>query len=195
MERGDVNIPGNEVEVTHYLCYPCCMEIWKAVPQFEGFYEVSNRGRVKNLKRYARHRSGGTQTIRERILKPTPDSAGYPKVVLHRDGKRFNKRIHSLVLGAFVGPRPKGKEGAHNDGCPDNCNLDNLEYKTPKENAADKLKHGTRPSKLTSLNVLTIRQRFILSDRKNGGRALGREFGVFHSTIRKIISRETWAHI
>jgi hypothetical protein len=51
--------------------------------------------------------------------------------------------VHHLVLEAFVGPRPAGHEAAHGDGDKTNNALANLRWATPKENAADRYRHGT----------------------------------------------------
>ena len=58
----------------------------------EGFddYFVSRDGRVWSTKG------------KGRWLKSAPDGSGYLKVVLCRDGKTFNKKIHRLVAEAFV---------------------------------------------------------------------------------------------
>lgn len=50
--------------------------------------------------------------------------------------------VHTLVLLAFSGPRPPGKECCHNDGNKDNNRADNLRYGTQADNARDRIKHG-----------------------------------------------------
>lgn len=48
-----------------------------------------------------------------------------------------------LVLEAFVGPRPPGLDGCHNDGNKLNNSLSNLRWATRKDNMADARTHGT----------------------------------------------------
>ena len=64
------------------------MEIWKDVLGYEGYYEVSNLGNVRN-----------SQT--RRLLSPGI-SQGYYYVVLCRNGDRRNKQVNRLVAEAFV---------------------------------------------------------------------------------------------
>jgi len=45
-------------------------EIWKPVVGYEGFYEISNLGRVKSLSRFVNRSRGGKQLKKERILIP-----------------------------------------------------------------------------------------------------------------------------
>lgn len=76
------------------------------------------------------------------ILKQT-EQGGY----LHTNikiGKSWKKKtVHSLVLEAFVGPRPEGYVSRHLDNDPFNNNRYNLEWSTQKVNIADKDVFGT----------------------------------------------------
>jgi hypothetical protein len=103
------------------------LHLWKPVLGFEGFYEVSNQGQVRNA------RTG-------RVLRPGPSNFGHLSVVLGRGNTRM---VHALVLEAFVGPRPKGKESCHFDGNPANNRLENLRWGTRSENNLDAVRHGT----------------------------------------------------
>ena len=107
-------------------------ERWRTVPGFEGFYEVSDLGRVRNS------RTG-------HILSPRPEKGGYLRVCLSRANRAQRKelKVHRLVLAAFVGPCPDGMEGCHDDGDPSNNRLDNLRWDTRSGNIADTLTQGT----------------------------------------------------
>lgn len=103
------------------------MENWKAIPGFEGYYEVSDHGRV-----YSSHVG--------RVLKPT-NVRGYPLVHLHKKGPRSDGYVHKLVLLAFVGPS-NGLHALHRNG-DKTCNrLENLYYGTPRQNMIDRKAHG-----------------------------------------------------
>lgn len=69
--------------------------------------------------------------------------SGYKQVALWDSGKVNTQLVHRLVLLAFKGRPPAGKEAAHIDGDRANSKLSNLMWKTAKENAADRIKHGT----------------------------------------------------
>lgn len=73
------------------------------------------------------------------VLKTYPLRRGYVVVTLRRDGKAVRKRMHHLVLEAFVGPRPPGMVGCHYpDTSPSNNAISNLRWDTPTENEKDK---------------------------------------------------------
>lgn len=113
-------------------------EEWRPVVGWEGDYEVSNLGRVWSCP-VGTPRTG-------RILRHAVNPGGYPSVTLSRRGKVKTRPIHQLVLAAFAGPRPAGKDVIrHLDGDPTNNLLGNLAYGTQSENAQDSLRHGTHP--------------------------------------------------
>lgn len=98
-------------------------EIWKPVVGYEGFYEVSDFGRVKSLPR--KGAKGG-------MLKPYPNEQGYLKIDLYKNGKKRIHKVHQLIMRAFVGECPDGYEVDHYDWNPKNNSLGNLSYQ-PKE--------------------------------------------------------------
>lgn len=117
-------------------------EIWKPVVGFEGFYEVSNLGRVKSLSRYEpyrRHPGKLTRLRRGRILTASKGSNGYYTVRLC--GK--TRTVHSLVLEAFIGPKPDGLAACHGpDFDTSNNRLSNLRWDTYYANNAERRMGG-----------------------------------------------------
>lgn len=56
--------------------------------------------------------------------------------------KSKSKKAHTLVLEAFVCPRPAGMQACHNDGDKYNNYVGNLRWGTGVENMKDFIKHG-----------------------------------------------------
>ena len=98
-------------------------ENWR--PILGGTYSVSSAGAVRRDKPY-RGRVGA--------LKPNISPYGYAKVSVSVNGKSKQRSVHSLVLEAFVGPRPLGMVINHKDGNKLNNCPENLEYVTDKQN-------------------------------------------------------------
>lgn len=119
------------------------VETWKPVVGYEGYYEVSNHGRLRSLDRIVYAGQGRTRRHSGGNLNPAKGDTGYLEVRLSREGKSKIHKVHRLVLAAFVGPCPPGMEGCHNDGDRMNANLDNLRWDTRVGNFADKELHGT----------------------------------------------------
>lgn len=96
-------------------------EIWKDIKEYEGLYQVSNKGNVKSLNY---HRTG-----EERILKPMVDRGGYLTLMLYKNGKCKNLKVHRLVLMTFNPIDNMDKfDVNHKDENKQNNNLDNLEW-------------------------------------------------------------------
>jgi len=86
-------------------------EVWKDVHDFEGFYMVSNLGRVKSLDRIVAHVRLGSQRVFGRILHQSISrnkniKTGAPsidlRVSLARDSKMFYFNTRRLVYLAFI---------------------------------------------------------------------------------------------
>lgn len=118
------------------------VETWKPVPGWEGYYEVSDAGRVSSVPRSVPRSNGRPLNLRGRILKCSPSSDGYPTAALCRDNERLLRSVHLLVLEAFVGPRPEGMEACHHDDIPTNNQLSNLRWDTKPANTYDRIRNG-----------------------------------------------------
>lgn len=102
-------------------------EKWIPLERFNGFYSVSNLGRIKSHKRIITK----GRIIEEMILKPILSSNGYYYVNITYP-KRRQYSIHRLVCEAFYGESSLIVN--HKDFDRSNNMLDNLEYCTQKEN-------------------------------------------------------------
>lgn len=118
-------------------------EQWRAVPGWEGYYEVSDHGRVRSLPRTVPHGRHGTVQVRGRILRQSETESGHLRVRLAKGGKTFLYAAHRLVLAAFVGPCPEGLEACHNNGNPKDNRMVNLRWDTREANRRDMFDHGT----------------------------------------------------
>lgn len=109
-------------------------EMWRVIPTTAGAYEVSNQGRVRSYYRQGSPRLHATPVL----LTLTLGSDG--RLVVGFAGRV--RRVHQLVMEAFVGPRPEGQLIRHLDGDCTNNTLANLAYGTNSENQLDRVRHG-----------------------------------------------------
>lgn len=114
-------------------------EVWKDVIEYEGYYQVSNLGRVKALKRTLVYSDGRTVTRRERVRKPLL-SRGYLLMCLSKKDSQKYFAIHRLVADAFLENPNNLPQVNHIDENRLNNKVSNLEWVTPRENNT----HGTR---------------------------------------------------
>lgn len=169
------------------------MELWRSITGYEGCYEVSNLGRVRSLDRV----DCAGRKLRGQIRQPNA-SHGYLSVSLYADGKETRHLINRLVLCAFIGPPRAGQQAAHEDGDRGNNLCSNLQWQTPKENNADKKRHGTEAfgeqrtnAKLTAGQVVFIRG---MLRRGATEQSLADVFPVARTTIHKIKTGRKWGH-
>lgn len=109
-------------------------EIWKDIHEYEGYYQVSNIGRVRSLDRKTRHREGMLRNVRGRNIKTCPNKLGYLYVLLTKNGNRASKSVHRLVAEAFIKNPKKYPEVNHiNEQKADN-RVGNLEWCTGQQN-------------------------------------------------------------
>lgn len=123
-------------------------EAWAPVPGYEGHYEVSDIGRVRSLDRVLTNRDGVVKRRRGRILKQQARPDGRRGVSLCLNDHRLEAGVHTLVLAAFVGPRPDGQVCRHLNDVPRDNRLVNLAYGTHSENALDLVRNGRHPWKM-----------------------------------------------
>ena len=145
------------------------MENWKAVNGYEGLYEVSDKGRVKGLKR-------------NRILKNIVDSLGYVRVSLCKENKIKAHKIHRLVAEHFLKPS-EYKVVNHIDGNKENNSVENLEWC----NASQNRKHACD----TGLAAKEEGRLIMCNETKEvykGVMSAARHIGISHTMISSILN-------
>lgn len=180
---------------------PRVSERWRAVPGYEGSYEVSDRGRVRSMARNVPSRWGGFRRAPGKVLSAGRGPGGYWHVVLYKDGEKRQPKVHRLVLAAFAGPCPDGLQVNHKNRDPSDNRLENLEYVTALENVRHAHRVGPPTlgrgethalAKLTPEVVDAIRR---APEGRHTAATLAERFGVHVSTIYRVRKRERWKHL
>jgi hypothetical protein len=179
--------PGEPLMVGGYD-FSWCYVIHKNVSGWTG-YSVGTNGSLWS------HRIGGVW----RRLSPKRDTRGRLQVTLCNNGLTDDVFIHQLVLNAFVGPRPEGLQGCHNNDDHKDNRIVNLRWGTPESNYRDRDRNGKTArgsragqSKISESQVLEIRR---LAAMGVGRRKLGRLFGIADTTAKSVVKRKSWRHV
>lgn len=101
-------------------------EQWKDIQGYEGYYQVSNLGRVKSLYRVSMQ----GHKMPEKILKQDESVKGYRQVSFCVQGKRERIRVHQLVARNFIENVNDYPQINHKDENPRNNRVENLEWCT-----------------------------------------------------------------
>lgn len=173
------------------------MENWKDVNGYEGFYEVSDFGRVRSVSRWVKCKNGSIRWREGKTLKNIKQNTGYLTVHLSRDGIPKMISVQRLVAKAFIGHQPKGAVGVmHLDGTRDNNRVENLRYGSSVCNAAFMEEHGTisrgiarHNAKLDENKIRIIR---MMADDGFKYQFIGNQFGVGLTTISAVVRRQNW---
>lgn len=172
-------------------------EIWKPIAGYEGFYEVSDQGRVKSLARVIDGdfgTKGGRRFARERILRPSRNR--YCNVSLAMNGKSKSVAVHSLVLNSFIGQCPEGMVCRHfPDRDTSNNTVANLQWGTPTQNQEDRFIHGTddkgkpKKRKLTKIVEGEIAEKYARQNVTQ--RQLAIQYGISLALVNHIVNNKT----
>lgn len=173
------------------------MEIWKDIKEYEGYYQVSNLGRIKSLSRIVDNHSGFKKKLKEKILNPSISKTGYLVVSFKKNNKRKTFKVHRLIAFAFI-PEVCGKTFVnHKNGIKTDNSISNLEWCTIKENNDHAVKSNLRKdigvnnnnSKLKEKDVIFIRTSSLML------KELSLIFGICESTVSKVRRLKTYKNI
>lgn len=176
-------------------------EEWRDIEGFEGYYQISNLGRIRSLSRV---KCDGIR-MAGRIKKTHLDSCGYELVQLMKDGSYKHLSVHRLVASAFI-PNPLGlPQVNHIDEVRNHNTVDNLEWCSVlyNQNYGHRKERSSKSStgemnanhKLSEKDVIAIRSSYVPGDKEFGVRALSEKYGVKYVTISKIVQGKLWKHI
>lgn len=164
------------------------MEKWKDVDGFQGFYQVSNMGRVRSLDRFVKHSKITNRLIKGKTFTPKPDSHGYYTIQLCKNKVCKSLKVHRLVAIAFIDNPENKPEVNHVRGNKMDNRSTELEWSTSSENQLHAFRTGLQiplsgekcyQSKLSDQQVLEIKK---LLQTKSGSE-ISRMFNVSRGTI------------
>lgn len=99
------------------------MEIWSEIIGYEGLYEVSNFGRVRNVSGH--------------LMSTWRNNKGYKCLSLQKNRKTKHLTVHRAVAMAFIPNTEKYSQINHIDGNKDNNRVENLEWCDQQHNYAE----------------------------------------------------------
>ena len=149
------------------------MEVFKDVKGYEGYYEISNLGRVRS-----------TSYKGVKILKPFITNKGYLNVIFCVKRKTEHKLIHRLVAEAFIPNINNYSTVNHKDEDKLNNCVENLEWLSVEDN-----NRYSNSKMLTKEKVLQIPS---LIDQGYTQLEIAKYFNVSRRAIQSILRGEHW---
>lgn len=159
-------------------------ELWRWIPEYEGYYLISNKGNIVSLPRTATRKDTGTElSIEGRTMALQYNENGYRIIRLTKESTGKSFLVHRLVAKAFI-PNPENlPEVNHIDGRHDNNCVENLEWVTSSQNKLHLwrvLRIRDDESPLTEEQIIRIRE-----DTRPQS-VIAAEYGVVQQTISEI---------
>lgn len=183
-------------------------EKWKDIEEYEGIYQVSNRGRIRSFYN-GRHGVGNSS----KILNPSLGTHDRYRISLSKNGTKKDMSVARLVAKSFI-PNPDNKPQVnHIDGDPLNNHVDNLEWCTQSENMKHAYENGLvefsedfknhinkdKSGEKNGMSVLSkaevIEIKSLLEDGELYHRQIAEKYGVSQALISMINNGQRWSHI
>lgn len=137
--------------------------LWKAIKDYDGYYEVSDTGLVRSLDRIVSDSKFGSKHLKGRMMKLSESKSrkrtgdGYLVVNLRRDFTSHVVPVHRLVAETFI-PNPHNLPTVnHKDGNKHNNDVSNLEWASHSENnihAIETKLRMPRGNKIAQIDIL-----------------------------------------
>lgn len=158
-------------------------EFWKDVIGYEGWYQVSNYGKLKSIDRLIDYPNGNKRLFKGKTQKCSVLKGGYIYYDLYKNSKRKRFLAHILVYNSFKNDYNPNLDINHIDCNKQNNFIENLEQVTRSQNMKHALKNG-----LLDKTINSATKNYVLDNDGNeiDLKTLARKYGLSYS---KVLSR------
>jgi hypothetical protein len=164
------------------------METWKDALGYEGYYQVSDLGRVRSVDKTTAARS-----FKGKVLKPKTNKGGYLEVHLSINGASYHEKVHRLVAVVFLDNPSNLPQVNHINGVKADNRAENLEWCTCKHNVNEAFRTGLNANhERHRWSILTIEQvREVLESNKPSS-YFSEKFDISKTAIKDIRRGKSW---
>jgi DNA-binding protein Fis len=149
------------------------IENWYPLNKYQGYYEISESGKVRSLSKRNFHSQ----------IKPRIDRGGYLSVRLSKHGQTKTHFVHRLLALQFISKPVHKNFVNHKNGIKSDNTLSNLEWVTHQENVIDAYKQGLNSFAKKLINQDT-------GEVYHSIKSASERLGINYSTCRKRLRRK-----
>jgi hypothetical protein len=117
-------------------------EIWKEIPNYEGFYEASNLGNIRSMPHTVPCKGGSTRFVKSTLKKLQTNRKGYLITTLSKNNVLSTFTVHQLIALTFIPDFIKSTELNHINGIKTDNRVINLEVSNPSHNQFHAVRTG-----------------------------------------------------
>jgi NUMOD4 motif-containing protein/HNH endonuclease len=123
------------------------LEIWKDIPEWEGYYQASSMGRIRSVDRYIQTKQ--MLIFRKGKILKIQKGIKYLQVGLNKCGSGvITKTVHFLICTTFHKKPSHDYEVMHKNNIKHDNRADNLRWGTHLENIQDSIRDGLKKRSL-----------------------------------------------
>lgn len=180
------------------------MEVWKDIKGYEGFYQVSDTGKVKSLERTVMYKNGKICKLKSKILNLSDNGKGYLWVYLSKENKHISFYVHRLVAVTFLENIENYKEINHLNGIKSDNQKSNLEWCTASQNRQHAYDNNLRVPKgavgesntKAKLNEQQVKEIYNLTlEKKLTQKEIAKIYNIDRTIVSSIKLGKIWKHL
>lgn len=169
-------------------------EIWKDIKDYEGYYQISNLGKIHSCDRFVKTKGNSERFVPGRSILPYIGHGGYYYVSLYKENKNKSYTLHRLIAETFIPNRENLPCVDHINTIRTDNSIKNLKWCSFKENNNNQKTIEHKRNASNHYGVLQISKEGDVIAEFESSRQIEEILGIKRKSIQTAISRKQKSH-